>query len=132
MAYKKRNDSYGKGGEIMTKESFFNYCFDVHGTEPDYPFEKDLETAVFRHKKNRKWFAICMRVPEKKFGILGDRVVDVVNLKIAPEIRDSFSPADGVYPAYHMSKTKWISIILERAEDSTVCFLTDVSFKLTK
>lgn len=116
----------------MTREEFFEHCAEAHKTLPDYPFEKDFTTAVFRHAKNKKWFAICMRVSERKFGGDGDRVLDVVNLKIAPEMRDSFSERDGIYPAYHMNKQKWISVILDRAEEQTVNFLVGVSFSLTK
>ena len=45
----------------MTKQSFLAYCLSTYGTVPDYPFDKDFETAVMRHVDNRKWYAIVMR-----------------------------------------------------------------------
>lgn len=39
----------------MTREAFLEYCGSVLGTEPDYPFEDNFETAVLRHMGNRKW-----------------------------------------------------------------------------
>ena len=38
----------------------------------------------------------------------------------------------GIYPAYHMSKTHWVSVLLDgSASEDTLSFLIDVSFDLT-
>ncbi|MBQ7300569.1 MAG: hypothetical protein IJW77_12110 [Clostridia bacterium] len=66
----------------MTRQAFLDYCFTTYGTEADYPFDGDFETAVFRHTSNRKWYAIMMRVSRRKFGFDSDTVIDVVNLKL--------------------------------------------------
>ena len=116
----------------MTKQEFFEYCFDAYGTSPDYPFDEDFETAVLRHADNRKWYAIVMRVSRSKFGFEGDEVVDVVNLKLPTEMFGSVGAADGVYPAYHMNKLHWISVLLPDAPDDVVKFLFNVSFEATK
>ena len=65
----------------MTKEAFLAFCGAELGTEPDYPFDEDFETAVLRHKGSRKWFAVVMRVSRRKFGLDSDEAVDIVNLK---------------------------------------------------
>ena len=88
----------------MTKQQFLEYCLATYDTAPDYPFDEDLETAVLRHADNCKWYAIEMHVSRCKFGFDSDEVIDVVDLKLPIEIYDSFSAADGVYPAYHMNK----------------------------
>ena len=116
----------------MTKQDFFNMCLDSYATQPDYPFDEDFETAVFRHADNRKWYAIVMRVSRRKFGIDSDEVIDVVNLKLPTEMLGSFGAADGVYPAYHMNKLHWISVLLPDAPEDVVSFLTNTSFEATK
>ena len=116
----------------MTKQQFLEYCLDTYGTSPDYPFDEDFETAVFRHADNRKWYAIVMRVSRRKFGIDSDEVIDVVNLKLPTEMLGSFGAADGVYPAYHMNKLHWISVLLPDAPEDVVSFLTNTSFEATK
>ena len=98
----------------MTKQDFLEYCLNTYGTSPDYPFDEDFETAVLRHTDNRKWYAIVMRVSRRKFGFESDEVIDVV------------------YPAYHMNKLHWISVILPDAPDDVVQFLVNVSFEATK
>ena len=116
----------------MTKQEFINYCLSTYGTSPDYPFDEDFETAVLRHADNRKWYAIMMRVSRRKFGFDSDEVIDVVNLKLPTEMFGSFGAADGVYPAYHMNKLHWISVLLPDAPDDVVQFLTNVSFEATR
>ena len=116
----------------MTKKSFLEYCSSTYGTSLDYPFDEDFETAVLRHKDNRKWYAIVMRVSRWKFGFDSDEVIDVVNLKLPTEMFGSFGAADGVYPAYHMNKLHWISVLLPDAPEDVVKFLVNASFEATK
>ena len=116
----------------MTKQQFLEYCLNIYNTSPDYPFDEDFETAVLRHTDNKKWYAIVMRVSRRKFGLDSDEVFNVVILKLPTEMFGSFSAADGVYPAYHMNKLHWISVILPDAPDDVVQFLVNVSFEATK
>ncbi len=116
----------------MTKQQFFSYCLSTYTTSPDYPFEEDFETAVFRHSGSRKWYAIVMRVSRRKFGFDSDEVIDVVNLKLPTEMFGSFGASDGVYPAYHMNKLHWVSVLLPDSPDDIVEFLLNVSFEATK
>lgn len=116
----------------MTKQDFLEYCLNTYGTSPDYPFDDLLETAMLRHTDNRKWYAIVMIVSRRKFGFDSDEVIHVVNLKLPTDMFGSFGTADGVYPAYHMNKLHWISVILPDAPDDVVQFLVNVSFEATK
>ena len=91
-----------------------------------------MESAVLRHADNRKWYAIVMRVSRRKFGFDSDEVISVVNLKLPTEMFGSFGATDGVYPAYHMNKLHWISVLLPDAPDDVVQFLVNVSFEATR
>ena len=116
----------------MKKQEFLEYCLSTYGTSPDYPFDEDFETSVFRHSDNRKWFALSMQVSHRKFGVDSDEVIGVVNLKLPTEMFGSFGASDGVYPAYHMNKLHWISVLLPDAPDDVVQFLLNASFEATK
>lgn len=116
----------------MTRKEFFDLCKKAYNTLPDYPFEEDFETAVLRHADNRKWFCICMRVPKKKLVGESDEIIEVANVKLPVDMHGSFDKTDGVYPAYHMNKLHWVSIILEDAPDEIVRFLLNASFEVTK
>ena len=116
----------------MTKQQLLEYCLNTYGTSPDYPFDDLLETAVLRHADNRKWYAIVMKVSRRKFGLDSNDVIDVANLKLPTEMFGSFGATDGVYPAYHMNKLHWISVLLPDAPDDVVWFLVNVSFEATR
>lgn len=116
----------------MTKQEFLEYCLNTYNTTPDYPFNDGLETAVLRHKDNRKWYALLMKLSRRKFGLESDEVIDVVNLKVPIELSCSFGVEDGVYPAYHMNKLHWVSVLLSNAPEDVVRFLVSVSFEFTE
>ena len=116
----------------MTKQEFLEYCLNTYDTAPDYPFDDWMELAVFRHADTKKWYAIALRVSRRKFGFDSDEVIDVVNLKLPTEMFGSFGSADGVYPAYHMNKLHWISVLLPDAPDDVLEFLVNASFEATK
>ena len=116
----------------MTKQEFLEYCLNTYNTTPDYPFNDGLETAVLRHKDNRKWYALLMKLSRRKFGLESDEVIDVVNLKVPIELSCSFGGEDGVYPAYHMNKLHWVSVLLSNAPEDVVRFLVSVSFEFTE
>ena len=120
----------------MTRAELFAHIADTYGIAPDYPFEEDFVTAVFRHASNRKWFAIAMRIPCGKLGLTGEGHMDVVNLKVSPEMIPSLVQERGIFPAYHMSKTHWVTVALDGtgagASDEMLAFLADVSFTLTQ
>ena len=116
----------------MTKQDFLSYCYNTFGTSPDYPFDDWMESAVLRHRENGKWYAIALRVSRRKFGMDSDETIDVVNLKLPTEMFGSFGAEVGVYPAYHMNKLHWISVLLPDAPDDLAQFLINVSFDATK
>ena len=116
----------------MTRSEFFAHVSDVYGILPDHPFEGDFVTSVFRHRGNRKWFALAMCIPRTKVGLSEDGNIDVVNLKVSPEMLPGLWQEAGVFPAYHMNKSHWVTVALDgTASEDTVTFLTGVSFDLT-
>ena len=78
------------------------------------------------------WYALLMRISRNKFGFNSDEVIDVVNLKLPPEMFGSFGAPYGVYPAYHMNKRHWVSVLLPDAPEDVMQFLVNVSFEATK
>ncbi len=116
----------------MTRSELEDHISKDYGVKPEHPWERYPSYAVFRHSDCRKWFAVIMTVPKIKFGITEDGCIDVVNLKCAEELIDSYRSEDGIYPAYHMSKGHWLSVSLDgNVPCDTVKWLTQVSYRLT-
>ena len=108
------------------------HIFDAYSVEPDHPFAMDDVTSVYCHSDNRKWFALTMRIPYRTLGISKDGDVDVLNIKCDPILIGSLRGRPGFYPAYHMNKDKWITILLDGSADSAdIIPLLAMSYELT-
>ena len=117
----------------MNREQFIDYVQKKYGTKPDYPWEKLPAYAVFRHSDNEKWYALLMDIPAEKIGINRDERVDVIDLKVAPELVGSLRKKPGIYPAYHMNKEHWITVLLDGQLDAKeIHSLVEDSFRLTR
>ena len=118
----------------MTRGDFEALVLDVYNVRADYPFEEDFETGVFRHVDSGKWFGIAMNIPYTKIVRGREGSVDVVNLKCAPEVIESIAGIEpGIYRAYHMNKTHWLTVALDGSCDSdTIDWLLGISYDLTR
>lgn len=114
----------------MTREEFEKFVDETYGVKADYPWG-DGDTGVFRHGSNKKWFALVMDLTMDKFGGDKQKRADVVNVKCAPSMIDSFCLDKGVYRAYHMNKANWVSIVLDLADDNETKMLVDMSYSMT-
>jgi predicted DNA-binding protein (MmcQ/YjbR family) len=121
------------GRIYMTRAEFESLVLDSFGVTGDNPFSAYDSTLVLRHPISRKWFGILMRIKKSKLGIMSDDYIDIVNLKCGNEIISSMLELDGVYPAYHMTKSHWVSVALDGScDDEDVKFILNVSHELTK
>lgn len=116
----------------MNKIELKEYIAEAYHTYPDFPWAKYPDYMVFRHTRNKKWFALCMTVPKEKLGLPGMEYLELLNVKCDPVTLGSFREKPGIYPAYHMNKAHWISVALDGTVSAeTVKLLLDISFKLT-
>lgn len=106
---------------------------DYYGVEPDYPFEKYPELMTFRHPSNNKWFALAGTVDWSKFDTTKEGLAPFLNVKCEPIFIESLLKRPGFYPAYHMNKKLWVSVVLEGSvESEELESLLAVSFDLTR
>jgi hypothetical protein len=116
----------------MNREELEAYILNHYSTEPDYPWADTPRAAVFRHANNRKWFALMMEVPRDKLGLAGAEKLDIVNFKCDPILIASLRGEPGIFPAYHMNKSSWITAALDGSVSTeTIELLLDVSYELT-
>lgn len=116
----------------MNRKELADYITETYSVDAEYPFLQYPDFAVFRHANNRKWFAVVMDIPKSKLGLKNDGMIAVVNLKCAPILVGSLRNENGFFPAYHMSKTNWISVALDGSvENEKIKWLLDMSFDLT-
>ena len=110
-----------------------DYVYREYGDIPDNPFKNDGESAVFRNHNNRKWYGLIMAIPEKKLTGERNDVVEVINLKVRPENMETYLRMTSIFPAYHMNKKNWISVILDGGvSDELLTHLVDESYSFTE
>ena len=115
------------------RELVFAYVKKKYKISPEYPWAKYDTNAVFRHSDNKKWFALVMSVEKDKLGLSDFGYVDVINLKIDDMMfRDILIRKKGIFPAYHMNKQHWITVLLDGTVDEAEVYdLIDASFVAT-
>lgn len=96
----------------MKRDALLRYAREHFNAEPEYLWRKFPAYAVLRHQKNNKWFGIVMNVPGRKLGLKTDEETDVLVIKARPEYIGSLRQKEGILPAYHMNKERWISVLL--------------------
>jgi len=115
---------------MIIKDILFQYINEAYGISPEFLFEGDFTTAVFRHSGTKKWFAIFMNIPYTKLGIDKAGNVDIVNVKV-PSYLNIGVP--GYFPAWHMNKQLWTSILLDgTVPEEELRSMLDMSFDATE
>lgn len=101
-----------------------------YGNQLEYLWEKSPDTAVLRHEGNKKWYAVLMKISWDKLEKGREDLVEAVNLK-HDQVADLLSQK-GIYPAFHMNKRYWISVVLDDTlSDEMVLELIEKSWNLT-
>lgn len=127
----------------MQKEELFAFAAALGGAVIDYPFQDDFETAVFRHADTRRWFGIWLSVPCRWFGAenagresagaKNTGAAFCLNVKCPSDLIPLLTGQErGVYPAYHMNRTHWVTVRPCECADDTVRRLVQLSYTLTQ
>lgn len=115
------------------RKDILEFVFKKYKTTGDRPWAKYPEFIVLRHSDNKKWFGLIMTVPYEKFGLSLAGDIDVLNVKTDSVVIGGFKKQPGIFPAYHMNKASWVSILLDGSVPiKDIEFLLNVSFELTK
>ena len=77
---------------------------------PDHPFAKEESYAVLRNSNSQKWFGLLGEIDGTKLDLEGK--TEILNVKADPEKINGLLETEGIYPAYHMNKKSWITIVL--------------------
>ena len=103
-----------------------------YGDKPVFPWD-DFSGGVFKNPENGKWYAIVMNINVQKIDKKLSGKVEVVNIKLDPDKIKELHKEKGFYPAYHMNKKNWISILLNDTVLDKVLFdLLDESHNFTQ
>ena len=109
----------------MNKKQLIKSCLinsDAIETKP-FKEEQYKDLVVIRHKSNNKGFALIFEQEGRLF----------VNLKAPPEIisllKEQYS--ESVFPAWHMNKTHWCKVDVEKIQSEILGAIIKTSFEIT-
>ncbi len=96
---------------------------------PEFLWVKNPNFGVFRNPKSEKWFGIIMNIDKSKIIPKQKGEIEILNIKL-DDI--TYLKQKGIYPAYHMNKKSWVSIILDdKIPDEEIMKLVNISYELS-
>ena len=98
----------------ITSKKVIKYIKEKYNDNLEFLWKKSPNNAIWRRKDTRKWYGVMLTVSRRKFGLDSDEFVEVLNFMTNP---GATSPVDfkSYFPAYHMNKKNWCSVILNSA-----------------
>lgn len=115
--------------QLSQRERMMNYIQGRYAVEPEHLWARYPNYAVFRQPASRKWFAIIMDVARKSLDLEGEGTAEVMDVKCGQALVGVLLAQEGFRPAYHMSKSSWISILLdETVPDEQIFPLIELSY----
>ena len=111
-----------------------DYCNNRYGENHINPFKKHPDILAFVNEKN-KWYALLLDVEYNKLNENTDIItkVKILNVKYPTDRILEIIDNKNIFPAYHMNKKHWISIVLDKnIKLETIKELIDISYSLVK
>ena len=112
---------------VNIKDKVLDYIKNEYGTVPAFPWKKE-DYATLNCKSNGKWYGLLMFIPYSFLGVDIDKKVDVINIK-SDSVADLIDH-EKIYPAYHMNKKHWITVVLDKISFEEIKPLIDKSYSL--
>lgn len=106
-----------------------------YGDKPIFMWKKFPSDAVFKNPDTGKWYGVIMNIKRSKIDKESNGYVDIINIKLdKAEVQDLLHK-NGFYPAWHMNKKSWITIVMDDTlKDNEIINYVDIShsFSLNK
>lgn len=108
------------------------YVKEKYKDDLEYLWKKFPNNAIWRNKRNNKWYGALLVVSENKLGISSDKVVEIIDLRYQKDKLKEVIDHNKILEGYHMNKNSWITIRLdESVEIEEIYKLIDNSYKLS-
>ena len=121
-----------ESGKISSE--IIDYCNNKYGGNRVNPFKKHPDILAMVNEKN-KWYSLFLDVEYNKLNKNTDITIKVkiLNVKYPTDRILEIIDNNNIFPAYHMNKKHWISIVLDKnIKLETIKELIDISYSLVK
>lgn len=106
-------DKYYDIFKTKQAKQIIKYVKEKYNNELEFLWAKFPKYAIFRHKENKKWYAILISFEENKLGIESNKIVDIIVLKNKQENIINLIDNEKYFAGYHMNKRNWFTIKLD-------------------
>lgn len=104
-----------------------------YGDELEFLWEKFSDNAVWRRKDTNKWYAVLLVVSKRKLGLDSDEIVDIIDLRVDPQVLPTLIDGKKYFAGYHMNKKNWMTICLDGSVSvDEICDRLDKSYILAR
>lgn len=112
-------------------KEIIKYVKDQYNDDLEYLW-KNSKTAIWRNKKNNKWYGLMLVVEESKLSIESNKLIEALNLRYQKSNIDSIIDNKKIFKGYHMNKKNWITIPLDGSMDIKKIYeLIDNSYNIS-
>ena len=99
------------------RSRLLSYVKERYGTEQENLRVIYKDYCTLREHGTKKWYGLFMRIPWTSLHVERKGMTEVLNVKADPEEIQRLIDHDRYFPAYHMDKVHWISILLDKETD---------------
>ena len=118
--------------EFLSKQ-VIKYIKDKYNDELEFLWKKSPNNAIVRRKTSAKWYAVFLTISKNKLGFASNKIVEILNLHLRPQKAEELIMSGKYFPAYHMNKYHWNSIILNgTVPNEDIKNMIEDSYEMTK
>lgn len=112
-------------------KELIKYISEKYDSKLEFLWEKSPDCAIARRSDNKKWYLLMMTIKKDKLGFNSTDLIEVINIRANTENVQNLIQNKNIFPAYHMNKKHWITIILDDSLPLVEIYkLTDKSYEL--
>lgn len=113
-----------------TKE-VINFVKEKYNDELEFLWKKFTDNAIVRRKDNAKWYAAVLTVQKNKLGLAGTEKIEILDVRMHPEEKESLIDNKKYFCGYHMNKNHWLTMCLDGSVSiEEICERIEISYEL--
>ena len=108
------------------------YIKEKYDDDLEFLWEKFDNNAIWRNKRNNKWYGLLLAINRNKLGFDSNEEVEIIDLRYQKDMVDDIIDNKSILKGYHMNKRSWITIILDGSINiNKIIELIDNSYELS-
>lgn len=113
-------------------QAIIEYIKTKYGDDLEYLWEKFPNNAIWRNKKNRKWYGVILVISASKLNLASEEKIEIIDLRYNKDKINELIDNQKIFGGYHMNKGSWITIKLDGSVNlNDIYDLIDNSYKLS-